>query len=108
MMSDDHRGQAGLNRREFLIGLGAVSLIIVSGCATLRRGSELDAAFADLDAQLNRASGVDTRQLESIAKRIRARSQALIDTQETFVTAFNDKASNRSVTAEELQKLVMS
>ena len=59
MMRDYHREQAGLNRREFLIGLGAVSLMIVSGCATFRRGSELDAAFADLDAQLNRASGAD-------------------------------------------------
>ena len=106
MMRDYHREQAGLNRREFLVGLGAVSLMIVSGCATFRRGSELDAAFADLDAQLDRASGADTRQLESIAKRIRARSQALIDTQETFVTAFNEKASRRSVTAEELQQLV--
>jgi len=106
MMRDYHREQTGLNRREFLIGLSAVSLMIVSGCATLRRGSELDAAFADLDAQLNRASGVDTHQLASIAKRIRARSQTLIDTHETFVTAFNDKASNRSVTAEQLQQLV--
>ena len=106
MMSDNHRVQSGLNRREFLIGLGAVSLLIVSGCATFRRGSELDAAFADLDAQLNRASGADTEQLASIAKRIRTQSQALLDTHETFITTFNDKASNRSVTAEQLQKLV--
>lgn len=105
--TNDHHGQqGGLNRREFLIGLGAAALMIAWGCATFRRGSELDAAFADLDALLNRASGADADQLASVAKRIRADSRRLVDAHETFLKTFNDKASTRSVTEEDLQELV--
>lgn len=97
--------KASLYRREFLIGLGAISLMLATGCATFRSGSELDASFADLDALLNQAPGVDNDQIATIAKRIRDRSQKLVDTHETFVKTFNDMASNRSVTDKEIQKL---
>ena len=78
-MNDNREEQAGLNRREFLIGLGAAALMIAWGCATFRRGSELDAAFADLDALLNQASGADTNQLVAVAKLIRAESLKMVD-----------------------------
>ena len=105
-MNNNHGVQAGLNRREFLLGLGAAALVIAWGCATFRRGSELDAAFADLNALLNQASGADTGQLASIAKRIRAESLKMVDAHETFVKTFNDKASSRLVTGKDLQEQV--
>ena len=98
--------QVYLGRREFLIGLSAASLLLAAGCASFRTSSDLDTAFEDLDALLDRESKAHSDKLASIAERIRDQSRALVATHETFITDFNGQASNRSVTVEELQQLV--
>ncbi len=103
---DDGRVFSMFNRREFLIRLSAVSLLIASGCATFRRRSELEEAFAELETLLNQASDAYADQLASIVKHIQTRSQTLVKNHQTFVEDFNRMASKRSVTAEELQKMV--
>ena len=99
-------GQVTLNRRDFVIGLGAFTLMLISGCATSRNSSEMDTAFADLELLLNQSGGSNTEQLASIARRIRDQSREFLNVNRTFITAFNAEASNRSATREELQKLV--
>ncbi len=106
-MLDKNSGrQTTINRRAFTIGLGASALMVISGCATSRNSSEMDTAFADLDVLLNQSSGSNTEQLASIAGRIRDQSREFLNANQTFITAFNGQASSRSVTMEELQKLV--
>ncbi len=106
MLDKNKSGQATLNRRDFVIGLGASTLILVSGCATSRNSSAMDTAFADLEILLNQSGGSKTEQLASIARRIRDQSRGFLSANQAFVTAFNAQASNRSATREELQNLV--
>jgi hypothetical protein len=106
MLDKNNSGQVTLNRRDFVIGLGASALMVISGCATSRNSSEMDTAFADLEVLLNQSSGSNTEQLASITRRIRDQSREFLSTNQTFITVFNSQASSRSVTMEELQKLV--
>jgi len=106
MLDKNSSGQAILNRRDFVIGLGASTLILISGCATSRNSSEMDTAFADLEVLLNQSSGSNTEQLALIARRIRDQSREFLNVNRTFITTFNAQASTRSATREELQKLV--
>jgi len=99
-------GPATIDRRAFIIGLGTSALMLISGCATSRHSSEMDTAFADLEVQLNQSGGSNTEQLESIARRIRDQSRDFLNSNQTFINDFNSQASSRSVTMEELQKLV--
>jgi hypothetical protein len=106
MLNKNSSRQVTLNRRDFVIGLGASTLMVISGCATSRNSSEMDTAFADLEVLLNQSGGSNTEQLASIARRIRDQSREFLNTNQTFITAFNGQASSRSVTMEELQRLV--
>jgi hypothetical protein len=106
MLNKNSSRQVTLNRRDFVIGLGASTLMVISGCATSRNSSEMDTAFADLEVLLNQSSGSNTEQLASIARRIWDQSREFLNTNQTFITAFNGQASSRSVTMEELQRLV--
>jgi len=106
MLVKNSGGQATINRRTFIIGLGASAMMVISGCATSRNSSEMDTAFADLEVLLNQSSGSNTEQLTSISRRIRDQSREFLNLNRTFITAFNAQASTRSATGEELQKLV--
>ncbi len=106
MLDKNSSRQVTLNRRDFVIGLGASTLMLISGCATSRNNSEMDTAFADLEILLNQSGGSKTEQLASIARRIRDQSREFLNVNRTFITAFNAQASTRSATREELHKLV--
>ena len=106
MLDKNSSRQTTLNRRDFIIGLGASTLMLISGCATPRNSSEMDRAFADLEILLNQSGEYNTEQLASIARRIRDQSREFLNVNRTFITAFNAQASTRSATREELQKLV--
>ena len=58
-----------IDRRSFIISLAASALLVVSGCATLRRESEIDAAFADLEALLKASDEGDLNEVTSIVER---------------------------------------
>ena len=105
MLVKNDGGQAAINRRAFIIGLGASAVMVISGCATSRNSSEMDTAFVDLEVLLNQSSGSNTEQLASIARRIRDQSREFLNANQTFITAFNAQASSRSATMEELQQL---
>jgi len=106
MPAKNSGGQVAINRRAFLIGLGASAMMVISGCATSRNSSEMDTAFADLEVLLNQSGGSNAEQLTSIARRIRDQSREFLNANQTFITAFNAQASSRSATREELQQLV--
>jgi hypothetical protein len=105
-MVDDNQSSAGINRRDFIISLAASALTLVSGCATFRRESEVDAAFADLKVLLKTAKGDDLEGIVSIAELMKSESRALLDTHETFLVQFNESATDRTVTSDDLNKLV--
>ena len=95
-----------IDRRSFIISLAASALLVVSGCATLRRESEIDAAFADLEALLKASDEGDLNEVTSIVERIQAGSRKLLDTHETFLAQFNEGAIDRTVSSDDLNKLV--
>lgn len=95
-----------MNRRNFLVMVTASSLLLVTACATFRRESEIDAAFADLEALLKSAGGKDANEVLDIARRMKTESAALLDTHKTFLTAFDEQAVDRDVSAKELDTLV--
>jgi hypothetical protein len=96
-----------LQRRRVLAGLGAAALLIISGCGTLRRQSELDAAFSDLDELLAQAQEPEAEQLAAVASSIKASARLLIQNHEQFIENFNEEASKRSVSAAELEQKVV-
>lgn len=106
MPAKNSGGQHIIDRRTFIIGLGASAMMVISGCATSRNSSEMDTAFADLEVLLNQSSESNTEQLAAIARRIRDQSREFLNANQTFITAFNAQASSRSATSEELQQLV--
>ena len=95
-----------ITRRELVIGAAATAFVVASSCATFRRGSDLDAAVAELDTLLKQIGGEDNRTLVAIAEKISAQSHALLETQRDFTEDFNRKAADRSVNDESLVKLV--
>jgi hypothetical protein len=96
----------GISRRDFNIGIVVSASLVASGCAALRRGSELDAAFADLETLLNQVEGKDNRALVGIAEDIHAISRNLLNTNRDFESDFNQKAADRDVTDKSLTMLV--
>lgn len=106
---DDWREQEsaiGITRRELLIGAAATACLVASGCATFRRGSDLDVALADLDSLLSQIDGEDDRTLVAIAEKISAESHALLETHREFAADFNRKAADRTVPDASLVKMV--
>lgn len=96
----------GISRRDFNIGIVASASLVASGCAALRRGSKLDAAFADLETLLDQVEGKDNSALIGIAEDIRAISRNLLNTNRDFESDFNQKAADRDVTDKSLTMLV--
>jgi hypothetical protein len=96
----------GLSRRDLLVSLTASSLALATGCATFRSESEIDAAFNDLEALLQRVDHDANDRAVLIAERMKTGSLALLDTHEAFVTGFNHRAADRSVTKQDLDDFV--
>ena len=105
-MGSDEQVLMDISRRRIIIGLAASALLLCSGCAGFRSGSELNRAYADLNAQLKLAGTADPDQLTAIASQIRDRSVQLVSQYEDFANNYNEQASSRLVEAEKLQKLV--
>lgn len=95
-----------IDRREFIIGLSTSAIVLVSGCATFRRDSEIEAAFADLEELLHSAAADDADKVVSIAEQMKSESRVLLDTHATFVANFNDTAADRTATQDDLNTLV--
>ena len=96
------------NRRQ-VIGLAAAAFVLaVSGCATFRRGSELEEAFADLESLLDELAKNDARQvyLASVARRIKIRCRALIAEHEEFVLSFGTMLSTRDISEAQLSRVI--
>ena len=105
-MINQHGTNRKMNRRRFLVAVSAAALLLMSACATFRRESEIDAAFADLESLLNSAGGNDPDEVAAIAERMKTATRALLDTHEAFMKEFNDQAANRNVTPGDLDALL--
>lgn len=88
-----------------MIEVSAVALLLVSGCVSFRRGSELEQLFADLEALLD-DSGAAKDELLEIAGRVRVQSRSLQELHREFADGFNRQAIDRKVPDEELLQVV--
>ena len=100
---------AEIGRREFL-NLAVASMVLVSGCATFRGGSDLDAYQDELRQLLEDIAENHGEQLRlaSIARRIEIRSNELVAEHQEFVGTINSLMSTRDVTEEQLGQSVDS
>lgn len=92
-----------ISRRQ-LLNLAAVSLLVVTGCTSLRGGSELDATHDELGRILEDISdnyGEQVR-LASVARRIEIRAGELVAEQREFLGSFDSLMSTRDVTEVQL------
>ncbi len=98
-----------VGRRQFL-KLAAAALLLVSGCATFRGGSDLDEYQEELRRLLDDLAGNYGEQvrLTSIARRIEIRSRELVAEHQEFVDTFNSLMSTRDVTEVQLRQSVDS
>jgi hypothetical protein len=98
-----------VGRRQFL-NLAAASLLLVSGCATFRSGSDLDTYQEELRRLLDDIAENYGEQLRltSIARRIEIRSHELVAEHQEFVDTLNSLMSTRDVTEVQLMQSVDS
>lgn len=96
-------------RREFL-NLAVASMVLVSGCATFTRGSDLEEYQDELRRFLEDTGENQGEQLwlASIARRIEIRSNELVAEHQEFVGTINSLMSTRDVTEEQLSQSVDS
>jgi hypothetical protein len=95
-----------LSRRQAL-KLATASVLLVTGCATFRQGSDLDAAMSDLDGLLDETAGNGEQVwLASIARRIKIRAQDLVAEHREFVDSFDRLLREYSVTEVQLNQLI--
>jgi hypothetical protein len=95
-----------LSRRQAL-KLATASVLLVTGCATFRQGSDLDAAMSDLDGLLDQMAGNGEQVwLASIARRIKIRAQDLVAEHREFVDSFDRLLREYSVTEVQLNQFI--
>lgn len=99
-----------LKRREVLVGLAVAAFLALPACngLSLRRQSDLETAFTDLDQLLDEANhGSNTAELRDTATAIRETATELVSNHKSFEASFNSSASDRSISSDELQQLVI-
>ena len=93
-----------MNRRDFLVCI--VSVAALSGCGLLpSRASEIDRLFDELDALVANLPVQQRENLESLADSLHKKSSQLLADHQDFLENFNDSASDRTVSGEELEDL---
>jgi len=100
--------QTDFDRRQLLVGLVSVSFILASGCASFRRGSELEAAGEELESILRALEVADDTKLLAIAGKMRDRSLAMREAHIEFTESFNEAAVDRATMDATLDKFVDS
>ena len=100
-----------VSRREFLrIGLATATLVVVAGCGSLRRKSDLDKAYQNLQNTLNSIAKDDAEQarLASLSQRIVDQCRALTKEHDEFRRKFDALSRQRDTKSTELDGLVDS
>jgi hypothetical protein len=94
--------------RRHLLKLAAVSLLVLTGCTSFRRGSELAATHDELARLLEDISENYGRRvrLASVARRIEIRAGELVAEQREFLGSFDSLMSTREVTEVQLAQSI--
>lgn len=95
-------------RRNFLLGLAALSLIPTSGCALLQRESELEALFNELESLLEELPAPDRSAAQAIAADLKKKSSQLVEVHRDFLVGFNNQSVDRLATPDSLRKTCAS
>ena len=95
-----------LSRRQVL-KLGVAAVLLVSGCATFRRESDLDGALGDLDQALAELEPDAKRaRVVSIAERIETRARELVAEHRDFVDRFDQLLGEHDVPEAQLTEMI--
>lgn len=95
-----------INRRR-LLEVAVASLLVVSGCATLRQTTELDSSINGLAAALSSIPDDGNQvMLQSIARRIEIRARNLAAEHQEFVDSFDRLLSEYETTEAQLHQMI--
>ena len=95
-----------MNRRR-LLEVSVASLLVVSGCVSLRQTSELDTSINSLTTTLDTISDDENLvMLQSIARRIEIRARSLAAEHQEFVDSFDRLLSEYEATEAQLYKMI--
>jgi len=90
-----------------MLKLAVASVLLITGCTTMRHGSDLDTAVNNLNGLLDNISDNEKQELlTSIAQRIRLRAQELVAEHQAFVDSFDQLLSEYDTTEEQLNQLI--
>ena len=95
-------------RRNFLLGLAALSLTPASGCALLQRESEVDALFNELALLLGDMPDPDRSAAQAIAAKLQEKTSQLVEVHRDFLVRFNNHSVDRQATPDSLMKISAS
>jgi len=92
---------------EVLLKLGVAAVLLVSGCATFRRESDLDAALGNLNQVLAELEPDAKRaRVVSIAERIETRARELVAEHRNFVDRFDQLLGEHDVPEAQLTEMI--
>jgi hypothetical protein len=95
-----------MNRRR-LLEVAVASLLVVSGCATLRQTTELDSSINSLATALSSIPDDGNQvMLQSIARRIEIRARNLAAEHQEFVDSFDRLLSEYETTEAQLHQMI--
>ncbi len=95
-----------MNRRR-LLEVAVASILVVSGCVSLRQTSELDTSITSLTTTLDTISDDGNQvMLQSIARRIEIRARSLAAEHQEFVDSFDRLLSEYEATEAQLHKVI--
>lgn len=101
-----HDHSLTISRRQAL-KLAISSVLIVTGCTSMSKSSDLDTAVSDLNGLLNETAVESERTLlTSIASKIESRARELVAEHKTFTGSFDHLISDYKTTEAQLNQAV--
>jgi uncharacterized protein YlxW (UPF0749 family) len=94
-----------LDRRQ-LLKLATASILVVTGCASTRGGSGLDAAVSELGRLTEEMDGKEQQRITAIVQRIQEQANGLADEHRSFTDSFDRLLAANDATETQLQQLV--
>lgn len=92
--------------RRRLLKLAVASLLVASGCTSVRPESDLDVAMSELNQLLNEMDASDQQRVTAIVQRIRVRAGELADEHRTFTEHFDRLLATYNTSEAQLEQLI--
>jgi hypothetical protein len=90
-----------------VLKLAVASVLLIAGCTTMRRRSDLDTAVNNLNGLLDEIADNERQELlTSIAQRIKLKAQELGAEHHAFVDSFDRMLKNHDTTEAQLKQII--